>query len=90
MTEPKWRRGTRADCATCDKPIVFEPYYRDGKPGPNPDVWFHLPGDFFCWVPGVDDQPRAKPRRAAPPDAPVLAEPAPHHPVTPYEGWVSV
>lgn len=66
MTEPVWRRGTRAACRHCDKPILFEPYFKDGKPGPNPPVWFHEPGYFRCWVPGVDDQPRA-PRRCAEP-----------------------
>lgn len=66
MTEPTWRRGTRASCEHCDKPILFEPYFKDASVRPNPPVWFHEPGYFVCWVAGVDDQPRA-PRRYAEP-----------------------
>ncbi|MEU0467305.1 hypothetical protein ABZ215_25160 [Amycolatopsis sp. NPDC006131] len=37
-------------CVNCGKNIVFEPFFLDGKPGPNPPVWFHPPGARTCGV----------------------------------------
>jgi hypothetical protein len=34
-------------CLHCDKPIVFKPYFLDGKL-PNPPIWFHPPGSRTC------------------------------------------
>lgn len=34
-------------CLNCNKPIVFEPYYLDGRL-PNPAVWFHEGAGFTC------------------------------------------
>lgn len=41
---PSAAEGT---CKHCDKPIVFKPYYLDGK-RPNPPIWFHQPGSTTC------------------------------------------
>jgi hypothetical protein len=60
------RIGTKRNCKNCGLIIVFERYYCDGKAGPNPVVWFHLPGHFICWVPGIDDKRRAAQRQAEP------------------------
>lgn len=34
-------------CRHCRKPIVFKPYYLDGKL-PNPPIWWHPPGSVTC------------------------------------------
>jgi len=64
--------GTTATCVHCGEPIVFRPYFLDGK-SPNPPVWWHpwpdrlggLGGGFTCntrpegWA--GDSWPRATP-----------------------------
>lgn len=89
MTDATPRIGTKANCKNCDEPIIFEPYYCDGKL-PNPPRWYHLPGYFLCWVPGVDDRRGAKNRYAEPPSTPDTPDAPTSHPTAPYEGWISV
>ncbi len=34
-------------CRHCTRPIVFKPYFLDGKK-PNPAQWWHPPGSITC------------------------------------------
>lgn len=62
------REGT---CEHCGKPIVFEPFFLDGK-RPNPPIWFHPGGGKTCSTipPGWTDPgwPRATPKETTMPE----------------------